>query len=206
MPSPPKGKRVQTNDHPGLIGKKTRRTKAEVAAENAAKEAKETADAATEERVLTKLAEIELEQEKTEAVRRKAVIHKHSAIRDSVGTPGEDSVQADMDTGEDLTELMDEEMKEIDEDESDQDNDEITGRVKKVSYTTFTDRSQLIHLPSRSPDPKREHFCRKSPPERRTFNSLKWLRRKSGMSHVLIQVIHSDYSYLISLVVAMAYH
>jgi hypothetical protein len=37
----------------------------------------------------------------------------------SVGTPGEDSVQANIDMGEDLTELMDKEMKEIDDDESD---------------------------------------------------------------------------------------
>jgi hypothetical protein len=40
-----------------------------VATENAAKEAKETAAAAAEERVLTELAEIEIEQEKMEARR-----------------------------------------------------------------------------------------------------------------------------------------
>lgn len=139
MPSPPKEKRVRTNDHPGLIGKKGRRTKAEVAAEKAAKEAKETIAAATEDRALTKLAEIELEQEKIESTRRKAVIHKHPATKAAVDTPGEDSIQlADMDTGEDLTELMDEEMKEIDDDESDQDDDEMDSeRVKKVSYTSL---------------------------------------------------------------------
>ena len=129
MPSPAKEKRAHTNDHPGLIDKKGRRTKAEVAAENAAKKAKETAAAATEERVLTRLAEIELEQEKMEVIQCKAVIHKHSAMKASVGTPGEDSVQVNMDTGEDLTELIDEEMKEIDDDdddddESDQDDDD----------------------------------------------------------------------------------
>ena len=78
--SSPKEKRVLTNDHSGLIGKKGHCTKAEVAAVNAAKEAKVTTAAATKERVLTKLAEIEIEIEKkkTEAIRHKAVIHKHS--------------------------------------------------------------------------------------------------------------------------------
>ena len=57
--SSPKEKRVWTNNHPGLIGKKGHHTKAEVAAEKAAKEAKETTATATEEMVLTELAEIE---------------------------------------------------------------------------------------------------------------------------------------------------
>jgi len=136
--SSPKEKRVWTNDHPGLIGKKRCCTKAELAAENAAKEAKETATTASEERVLTELAEIEIEQEKTEAIRCKAVIHSAMKASKSAGTPGEDSVQVNIDMGEDLMELMDKEMKEVDDDdESDQDDDEgtVQERVKKVSYT-----------------------------------------------------------------------
>ena len=83
--------------------------------------------------MLTNLAEIEIEQEKTEVIRRKAVIHKHSATKasKSTGTPGEDSVQANMDMDKDLIELMDEEMKEIDDD----DEGTVQGRVEKVSYT-----------------------------------------------------------------------
>ena len=69
-----------------------------------------------------------------EAIRCKAVIHKHkhSAIKasESADTPGEDSVQANMDMGEDLMELMDEEMKEINDNKG-----TVQGRVEKISYT-----------------------------------------------------------------------
>ncbi|KAF8222883.1 hypothetical protein L208DRAFT_1520861 [Tricholoma matsutake] len=59
-------KRVQTNDHPGLMGKNVCRSNAEVAADKATKEAKAAIDSADDEKALVRLAEIELEQENTE--------------------------------------------------------------------------------------------------------------------------------------------
>jgi hypothetical protein len=149
MPSLPKGKRVRTNDHPGLIGKQGHRSKAEVAAEKVAKVAKVTIATATEQRVLTELAELELEQEKMDTAQREVIIHRRPATKASTDTPGEDSLQADINTSEDLTELIDEEMEKFDnsDDESDEDDDETDedddelgakkGVTKKVSYTSL---------------------------------------------------------------------
>jgi hypothetical protein len=114
MPSPPKGKRARTNDRPGLIGKRKRRTKAEVAAEKAAKVNKATIAATTEKRILTELAEIELEQEKMANLQRKAVIHFQvepaADASTGTGTLAADESELEMVTSEDLTELIDEEM------------------------------------------------------------------------------------------------
>jgi hypothetical protein len=140
MPSPPKGKRVRTNDHPGLVGKQGRRSKAEMAAEKAAKAAEAAEATATEKRVLTELAELELEQVKMDTARREAVIYRQPAAKASIGTPDEDSLQAEMDTGEDLTGLIDEEM-EVFEDDDDRsestDEDEDESGAKKVSTKSW---------------------------------------------------------------------
>lgn len=66
MPPPATEKRVQTNDHPGLMDKNVCRSNAEVAADKATKEAKAAIDSADDEKALVRLAEIELEQENTE--------------------------------------------------------------------------------------------------------------------------------------------
>jgi hypothetical protein len=79
MPPPTTEKRVRTNDHPGLIVKNVRRSKAEVAADKATKEAKAAIAAADDEKAFARLAGIELEQENTEKTRRKAVVRKQPA-------------------------------------------------------------------------------------------------------------------------------
>ena len=62
MPSPVTEKQPRSNNHPGLIGKRGRRTKTEVAAEKAAKETEAAIAAASREQVMDTLAEIEIEQ------------------------------------------------------------------------------------------------------------------------------------------------
>jgi hypothetical protein len=193
MPSPPKGKRVRTNDHPGLVGKQGRRSKAEMAAEKAAKAAKATIATTTEKRVLTELAELELEQVKMDTTRREAVIRRQPAAKVSTGTPDEDSLQAEMDTGEDLTGLIDEEMEAFVDDNdgsesSNEGDDESAARemIKKVSYTNLKSSvtGHSLYIPfHRSQKSKKERCWQRSQPGRRTFNSRKRLRQKSGESH-----------------------
>jgi hypothetical protein len=143
IPSPPKGKRVRTNDRPRLIGKRGHRSKAEMAADKAAKAAKATIATATEERALTELAELELEQAKMSTARREAVIHQYRTNDED-----HDRLQAEMDTGEDLTGLIDKEMEAFDDDDSEDGSDSglsasdedgvesgaKKGMSKKVSY------------------------------------------------------------------------
>jgi hypothetical protein len=159
MPSPPKGKRVRTNDRPGLIGKQGRRSKAEVAADKAAKVAKATIATTTEKRALTELAELELEQAKTGTARCEAVIHRYRTNDED-----HDRLQAEADTGEDLTGLIDKEMEVFDDDDdgsdsesSASDDDDVEsggkkGMSKKVSYTKslVKGHSENIYIEARS--------------------------------------------------------
>jgi hypothetical protein len=78
----PKGPRKRTNEHPGLIGKKTRRTKAEVAAEKAAKEAKAKALQVKKAEAMASLATMEMDQESTEAEQRRRIIRRQPSVWD----------------------------------------------------------------------------------------------------------------------------
>ena len=124
MPSPPNGKRARTNDHPGLVVKRKRRTKAEMAAEKATKADKANIAAAAEEKILTELAEIELEQEKMNALQRKAVIRAQPAADTSTGmgtADGLDEVEMVIAEAEDLTDLIDKEIEGfVDDDDDDE--------------------------------------------------------------------------------------
>jgi hypothetical protein len=71
--------RVRTNEHPGLIVKRTRRTPAEVQAAKAAKVAKTAAAAEDSERTIQVLAEVELEQAAMEADRREKTVRRRAA-------------------------------------------------------------------------------------------------------------------------------
>jgi hypothetical protein len=77
-----KGPRKRTNEHPGLIGKKPRRTKAEVAAEKAAKEAKAKALEVTKAEAMASLATIEMDQECAEADQCRRIIRRQPSILD----------------------------------------------------------------------------------------------------------------------------
>ena len=72
--TPPKGPRKQTNEHPGLIGKRGQCTNKEVAAEQAAKEAKIKAMATAKSDTVTDLVEMELDQEQQEATCRQCIL------------------------------------------------------------------------------------------------------------------------------------
>ena len=113
MPPPATKKRVPTNNHPGLIDKKTRRSKADVAAEKAIKESKAAIAAAVDEKILARLAEIEMEQESTEKKRLEEIIRKRPAAATMTDTT--DAAQGDVsgnptgmdvDSDEDLSQLM----------------------------------------------------------------------------------------------------
>jgi hypothetical protein len=81
-PVSPKGPRKRTNEHPGLIGKKPRRTKAEVAAEKAAKAAKAKALEVTKAEAMASLATIEMDQECAEANQHRRVIRRQPSVWD----------------------------------------------------------------------------------------------------------------------------
>jgi hypothetical protein len=160
MPPPAMEKRARTNDHPGLIGKRGRRTRADIAADKVAKEAEAALAAATRERTMTELAEMELEQEEREARRRKAIIWHLDTVNAS-SPPTGDGNQVTVDVGEDLTNIIDEEMAQglgdddSDESAGDQEDDDIEPK-KKVGWTVYLDKTQLrCHL-NRSPVPRRE--------------------------------------------------
>jgi hypothetical protein len=61
MPSPAMEKQPQSNNHPGLIGKRGCPTKTEVATEKAAKGTEAVIAAAAHEQAMNMLAEIEIE-------------------------------------------------------------------------------------------------------------------------------------------------
>ncbi|KAI9452026.1 hypothetical protein F5148DRAFT_1289806 [Russula earlei] len=80
--TPPKGPRKRTNERPGLIGKKGRRTQQEIAAERAAKEVKTKAEAAARVEAVAGLVDLELEQEHEETMRRQCVLHRQPSVLD----------------------------------------------------------------------------------------------------------------------------
>ncbi|KAI9442802.1 hypothetical protein F5148DRAFT_1293155 [Russula earlei] len=80
--TPPKGPRKRTNECPGLIGKKGRRTQQEVTAERAAKEVKTKAEAAARVEAVAGLVDLELEQEHEETMRRQCVLHRQPSVLD----------------------------------------------------------------------------------------------------------------------------
>jgi hypothetical protein len=123
MPPPATDKRVRTNDHPGLIGKKERRARADMAADKAAKEAEAAIATATKERAMTELIKMEQEQETREQCRHKAVI-RHQATTKGLGdTPAEDEGRSPVHMGvfADVAELIDTEVA-----QGDNNSDELT--------------------------------------------------------------------------------
>ena len=87
--TPPKGPRKRTNERPGLIGKKKRRTKAEIAAEKAAKEAAKAAKVAeAKEEATARLAMMEVDQEDTEAERHQRVLRCQPSVLDVTADNG----------------------------------------------------------------------------------------------------------------------
>ena len=83
--------RKRTNEHPGLIGKVTRRSKQEVAAERAAKAAKKKAEVDKKTKAKERLATMEVETAAAEHTRKKNVIRRLPAIHDKPNSSvGED--------------------------------------------------------------------------------------------------------------------
>lgn len=148
MPPPATKKRVPTNDHPGLIDKKTRRSKAEIAADKATKESEAAIAAAVEEKTLTRLAEIEMEQESVEKIRLEDIIRKRPAAS-AAATNITDTAQGDdnptgmnVDSGveEDLSHLMDVDYSSDSNDDDDlSDGSDSTEKeaTKKVKLPVF---------------------------------------------------------------------
>lgn len=109
--TPPKGPRKRMNEHPGLIGKKPRRTKAEVAAEKAAKEAKTKELEEANAEAVDHLAAMEVDQKRAEAEQHCRILRRqpsvpivtaddsdHSEVFD-LGSPGEsEEMEVDSDT------------------------------------------------------------------------------------------------------------
>lgn len=93
--TPPKGPRKRTNEHPGLIGKNGRRTKKEVEAERAAKEANVKAVAAARVDAIAGLVDIELVQKRQETMRRQQVLRRQPSVLDV-------TAQDDASSGEDF--------------------------------------------------------------------------------------------------------
>jgi hypothetical protein len=149
MPPPATKKRVPTNAHPGLIGKKTRRSKAEMAADRAKKEAEAAIAAAVDEKTLTRLAEIEMEQAEAEKIRLKEIIRKQPAAATNTADSeasqedggSDSSAGMDIDSYEDLSHLMNVDDSDDSGDDNDlnDDSDSETEReaAKKVTLTVF---------------------------------------------------------------------
>jgi hypothetical protein len=97
--TPPKGPRKRTNERPGLIVKKRRRTKDEIAAEKAAKEAKAKAMAAARDNAVRGLANMELDQEHDEAMRRQHVLRHQPSFLDVAASVAASSSGEDFDWG-----------------------------------------------------------------------------------------------------------
>ena len=138
MPPPATKKRVQTNSHPGLIGKKTRRTKAEIAADKAIKESEAAIAAAVEEKTLVRLADIELEQERAEKTRLQGIIRKRPAAATNTTDAWEDgnpTGMMDVDSAEDLTHLMD--VDDSGDSDCDDDDQSESDATKKVTLPGF---------------------------------------------------------------------
>jgi hypothetical protein len=141
-PVPTPSPRTRTNEHPGLIGKSSRRAKGELAAEKAAKKSKAAANAAAEDEAVTQLAAFELNQAAEETHRREAVVRKKptapfKAITvdsdmdvDSSSSSDGDSYQPDaIDEGADST---------VSSESSDSDDDQSSMDLEpKVSSTTI---------------------------------------------------------------------
>lgn len=104
--TPPKEPRKRTNERPGLIVKKKRRTKAEIAAEQAAKEARARDEAAAKAMALTGLVNIELEQEQEEAMRRKYVLRRQPSCLDvTASSSGEEFDWGSVDDAKETDEM-----------------------------------------------------------------------------------------------------
>ena len=141
MPPPATEKRVPTNNHPGLIDKKTCRSslRADVAAEKAMKESEAAIAAAVEEKTLTRLAEIEMEQESMEKIRVKQIVRKRPAATDATDAShwqgdasGNTTGVMDVDSDdEDLSQLMD-----VDNSGNDSDDDQSDGSDTEKEVAT----------------------------------------------------------------------
>ncbi|KAI0289301.1 hypothetical protein BC826DRAFT_971075 [Russula brevipes] len=102
---PPEGQRKRTNERPGLIGKKRRRTQQEVAAERAEKEAKAKADAAAKVDAVAGLADMELDQGQEENLRRQRVLrYQPSVLGATADSSGEDFDWASADNAKETDE------------------------------------------------------------------------------------------------------
>jgi hypothetical protein len=80
--TPPKGRRKRTNECLGLIGKAGRRTKEEVAAQKAEKEAKAEAAAVAKADAVARLAEMEMDQEHAVVVQCQRVLRRQPSVLD----------------------------------------------------------------------------------------------------------------------------
>ena len=80
--TPPNGPRKQTNERPGLIGKKVQCTKAEIAQEKAKKAEEAKAIAAAKVDAMAQLVEMEVDQEDKEATRRQQILRRQPSVLD----------------------------------------------------------------------------------------------------------------------------
>ena len=80
--TPPTGPRKRTNEQPGLIGKKSRRTKAEAMQERAMKAAEAKAIVAGKVNAMAQLAAMEVDQEDKESKRHQQVVRRKPSIVD----------------------------------------------------------------------------------------------------------------------------
>jgi hypothetical protein len=198
MSPPATKKRVPTNNHPGLIGKKTRRSKAEIAADKAIKESEAAIAAAVEEKTLTRLAEIELEQESMEKIRLEEIIRKrpHCAPAAATNITDSDAAQGDVSHGdnptsmnvdseveEDLSHLMDVDYSGDSDDDNDlSDDSDSTEKetTKKVLLPVF-DCVVSTNITSRNRQTRKEVFWQKSQPRRKRFNRKSQVAKKSEL-------------------------
>ena len=98
----PRGPRKRTNEHPGLIGKTRRRTKEEVAAEKAEKEAKVKAVAAAKADAVAHLAKMEVDQEHAVAMQHQCISWRQPSVLDvTKENSSEGSGENPLENGED---------------------------------------------------------------------------------------------------------
>jgi hypothetical protein len=86
--SPPKGPRKRTNERPGLIGKRARRTTAEVKSAKAAKEAEKRAAVEDHKDAMNRLAQMEIDQEQEKLAKDKRVVRRLHSFLDVMARNG----------------------------------------------------------------------------------------------------------------------
>jgi hypothetical protein len=150
--TPPKGPHKWTNERPGLIGKKKRRTKAEIAAEKAAKEAakaakvaeaKELAEAKAE--ATARLAMMEVDQEDAEAERHQRVIHRQPSVLDvTANNGGEELEYEEFDLGS--SKSGDTDDMDVDSDYNPHEAAALVGQTKVSRKRPLLERLKLTYI------------------------------------------------------------